>query len=137
MDEQRESVALIGAGIMGQAIGKRLLECAHRLAVFDLDVERVAPLVEAGAEAADSAGDAVADTNVVILSLNSAAIVRSAVFGDAGVASGAREGTLIIDMSSIDPASTRTHWQTRLCNADCAGSIARCPAVRRRSPPGS
>ncbi|TIU66605.1 MAG: NAD(P)-dependent oxidoreductase, partial [Mesorhizobium sp.] len=39
--------------------------------------------------------------------LNSAAIVRRAVFGDAGVAAGARPGTLIIDMSSIDPDATR------------------------------
>ena len=43
----------------------------------------------------------------MILSLNSAAIVRTAVFGPRGAAEGAKPGTLIIDMSSIDPPSTR------------------------------
>jgi 2-hydroxy-3-oxopropionate reductase len=43
----------------------------------------------------------------VILSLNAARIVRLAVFGAGGVAEGAAPGTLIIDMSSIDPEMTR------------------------------
>ena len=43
----------------------------------------------------------------MILSLNSAAIVRAAVFGPEGVAEGAKPCTLIIDMSSIDPETTK------------------------------
>ena len=43
----------------------------------------------------------------MILSLNAPAIVRAAVFGPEGVAEGAAAGTLIIDMSSIDPEATR------------------------------
>ena len=39
-----ERVALIGAGIMGQAIGTRLLECGHALTVFDIDPAKVASL---------------------------------------------------------------------------------------------
>jgi len=100
-------VALIGAGAMGGAIGTRLLETGNRLRVFDLDAAKVAGLVERGAEAAPTAAEAVARADFVILSLNSAPIVRAAVFGPGGVAEGAREGTLIIDMSSIDPASTQ------------------------------
>jgi 3-hydroxyisobutyrate dehydrogenase-like beta-hydroxyacid dehydrogenase len=43
----------------------------------------------------------------VLLSLNTTATVEQAVFGPGGVAAGAREGLLIVDMSSIDPAATR------------------------------
>ena len=43
----------------------------------------------------------------MILSLNAPRIVRAAVFGPEGVAAGAAPGTLIIDMSSIDPESTK------------------------------
>ena len=102
-----EAIALIGAGAMGGAIGTRLLETGNRLAVFDLDTEKVAALTAKGAIAASSAGDAAAKSDYVITSLNSPAIVRRAVFGDEGVAEGARPGTLIIDMSSIDPSATR------------------------------
>jgi 2-hydroxy-3-oxopropionate reductase len=101
------SVALIGAGAMGGAIGTRLAETKTRLVVFDLDAAKVAGLVDRGATAASTAAKAAAEADAVILSLNSPKIVRAAVFGPAGVAEGARKGTLIIDMSSIDPESTR------------------------------
>ncbi|PBB92481.1 6-phosphogluconate dehydrogenase [Mesorhizobium sp. WSM3864] len=100
-------VALIGAGAMGGAIGDRLLATGNRLFVFDLDTAKVETLVAKGASAAASAAAAAAAADFVILSLNSAAIVRRAVFGDGGVAAGAKPGTLIIDMSSIDPDATR------------------------------
>ncbi len=101
------NVALIGAGAMGGAIGTRLVETGNRLHVFDLDKEKVAALVAKGAIAANSPADAASKCNHVITSLNSAKIVRMAVFGENGVASGAKLGTLIIDMSSIDPESTK------------------------------
>lgn len=100
-------VALIGAGAMGGAIGQRLLETGNRLAVFDPDAEKVALLATHGARAAASAADAAASADAVILSLNSPRIVRAAVFGPGGVAEGAKAGTLVIDMSSIDPDATK------------------------------
>ena len=112
-----EHVALIGAGAMGGAIGQRLLETGNTLAVFDLDPDKVAILEALGAIAASSAGEAAQHADYVITSLNSPHIVDVAVFGDKGVASGARPGTLIIDMSSIDPDATRNLAQ----KADQAG----------------
>ena len=102
-----ETIALIGAGAMGGAIGARLVATGTRLAVFDLDPAKVAPLLAAGAIAARSAADAAKGARAVILSLNAAHIVRAAVFGPSGVAEGAAHGTLIIDMSSIDPEATK------------------------------
>lgn len=100
-------VALIGAGAMGGAIGQRLVETGNRLTVFDRDPAKVAAMVNKGALAAASAAEAAAVSDYVILSLNSALIVRAAAFGSGGVAEGARPGTLIVDMSSIDPTATR------------------------------
>ncbi|GAA4167847.1 NAD(P)-dependent oxidoreductase [Shinella granuli] len=101
------TVALIGAGAMGGAIGTRLAETGNRLTVFDPNPEKVQVLVDRGATAAPTAAAAAAASDYVILSLNSPAIVRRAVFGEAGIAAGARAGTLIIDMSSIDPDATK------------------------------
>lgn len=103
-----QTVALIGAGAMGGAIGARLVATGTPLVVFDLDPAKVAALVAQGATAAATARDAAAQAGAVILSLNAAHIVRAAVFGAKGVAEGAVPGTLIIDMSSIDPESTKT-----------------------------
>ncbi|QFY63873.1 NAD(P)-dependent oxidoreductase (plasmid) [Rhizobium grahamii] len=100
-------VALIGAGAMGGAIGSRLVQTGNQLTVFDLDPQKVAALTDIGASSAKSAAEAAATADFVIFSLNSPRIVRAAAFGPGGVADLARPGTLLIDMSSIDPDETR------------------------------
>lgn len=102
-----QTVALIGAGAMGGAIGARLLETGQTLRVFDLDTDKVAELVAKGAVAAQSAADAATGADSVITSLNAARIVDIALFGENGAASGAAKGTVFIDMSSIDPETTK------------------------------
>ncbi|MDP5219533.1 NAD(P)-dependent oxidoreductase [Ruegeria sp. 2205SS24-7] len=102
-----EKIALIGAGAMGGAIGTRLLETGNTLNVFDLDQEKVAALVAKGAVAAASAAEASQGVDFVITSLNASRIVELAAFGADGIADGASEGTVIIDMSSIEPDATR------------------------------
>jgi 2-hydroxy-3-oxopropionate reductase len=119
-----EKIALIGAGIMGQAIGTRLLECGHALSVFDINAGKVAELQAKGAKAAGSPADATAQSDFVILSLNHADIVRKAVFGNQGIADTASPQKLLIDMSSIDPAATvemagQLKSQTGMAWVDC------------------
>ncbi|MEL6101284.1 MAG: NAD(P)-dependent oxidoreductase [Pseudomonadota bacterium] len=102
-----EKIALVGAGAMGGAIGMRLLETGNILRVFDLDSARVEGLVANGALPAASAADAAREADFVITSLNASHIVGLAAFGKDGIADGAKSGTLIIDMSSIEPDATR------------------------------
>jgi 2-hydroxy-3-oxopropionate reductase len=101
-------IALIGAGAMGGAIGARLLDRGNSLRVFDLDPEKVLALVEKGGIAASSAADAAHGVDFVITSLNASHIVERAAFGKDGIADGAAPGTVIVDMSSIEPDATRT-----------------------------
>jgi 2-hydroxy-3-oxopropionate reductase len=119
-----EKVGLIGAGLMGQAIGSRLLECGHALTVFDIDKTKIAALEERGARGAASPAEAAAPSDFVILSLNHADIVGAAVFGAAGVAAAGNASKLLIDMSSIDPAATaamsgRLRLETGMAWLDC------------------
>jgi len=102
-----ERIALIGAGVMGGAIGTRLLETGNTLKVFDLDTDKMAELVAKGAKAADSAAHASQNVDFVITSLNASRIVGLAAFGKDGIVEGAAKGTLIIDMSSIEPDATQ------------------------------
>ncbi len=91
---------------MGTAIATRLLEVGHKVTVFDLDREKIANLVSRGAVAAQSAASATAASDFVITSLNTAAIVRAAVFGTDGIAAEGTEKKMLVDMSSIDPVAT-------------------------------
>jgi 2-hydroxy-3-oxopropionate reductase len=106
-DSLSPRVAVIGVGVMGGAIATRLLETGATVAVFDRDRSKTRALAEKGARAADSAADAARGASFVITSVNSAKIVEAAVFGPDGVARAADAETLLIDMSSIDPDSTR------------------------------
>ena len=99
-------IALIGAGVMGQAIGTRLLETGNSLYVFDRNQHKMDSLAAKGAATASNPAEASKDADYVILSLNSADAVEQIVFGENGVATTAKSGTMIIDMSSIDPTST-------------------------------
>jgi 2-hydroxy-3-oxopropionate reductase len=129
------SVALVGAGVMGGAIATRLLETGAKVAVFDPDSSKLLPLAEKGARAAASAADAARGAPFVITSLNSAKIVEAAVFGPDGVASVADARTLLMDMSSIDPDSTRAlagrfrqatggHWLDCPLSGGAAGALS-------------
>jgi len=100
-------IGLIGAGVMGSAIGVRLLGEGCALAFFDPSADAGAELLAAGARRAASAAEAAQDAAFIITSLNSADIVEKAVFGPGGVAEGAAAGAVLVDMSSIDPARTR------------------------------
>ncbi len=103
----KATVAVVGVGIMGTAIATRLLETKHPVAVFDPDAAKTAALAAKGARVATHPADAAAASDFVITSLNSARIVRIAVFGKDGVAETGAAGKMLIDMSSIDPAATR------------------------------
>jgi 2-hydroxy-3-oxopropionate reductase len=100
-------VAVIGVGIMGSAIARRLLACGHTVMLFDRDPAKTGPLQALGGVACTSAAAAAGAARYIITSLNSAAIVRAAVLGDGGAAQAMDSGSLLIDMSSIDPPGTR------------------------------
>ena len=113
MTFNRQRIAVIGVGIMGSAIARRLLECGHAVSVFDLDKAKVQALQAQGAHAAPTAADAAAASDFVITSLNAAAVVERALYGENGVADAPADAQrLVIDMSSIDPPSTRRLAQT-------------------------
>ena len=113
MTFHRQRIAVVGVGIMGSAIARRLLECGHAVSVFDPDKAKVQALQAQGAHAAPTAADAAAASDFVISSLNAAAVVERALFGENGVADAPADAQrLVIDMSSIDPPSTRRLAQT-------------------------
>ncbi|CCA91500.1 MULTISPECIES: NAD(P)-dependent oxidoreductase [unclassified Novosphingobium] len=106
-------IAVIGVGVMGSAIAGRLLETGAALTVYDRDESKCAELVARGAVLAGNARGATEAAQFVITSLNSAAIVEAAVFGEDGIAGAAGPDKVLFDMSSIDAGLT-TRMAARL-----------------------
>lgn len=99
-------IGIVGVGVMGGAIAGRFLDTGHAVLLRDREAEKTEPLRARGASVAASAAELMAGADVVILSLNTAAIVEAVVFGADGLAAAARPGVLLIDMSSTDPEAT-------------------------------
>lgn len=102
-----KKIGWIGLGIMGKPMSKNLMQAGYELTVFDLNSESVTEVVAAGATAGISAKQVAAVSDIVITMLPNSPHVKSAVCGENGVLEGAKEGLVLIDMSSIAPLASQ------------------------------
>ncbi|WP_320121813.1 2-hydroxy-3-oxopropionate reductase [uncultured Sphaerochaeta sp.] len=100
-------IGFIGLGIMGKPMAKNLLKAGYSLVVNDINKEAVAELVTAGAAEAASAKEVASQSDVVVTMLPNSPHVQTVVLGEGGVIEGAREGLVVVDMSSISPIVSR------------------------------
>lgn len=100
-------VGFIGLGVMGGPMAQNILKGGHKLTVFDMSPEAVAGLTRAGARAAASPREVGAASEVVVTMLPEPQHVESVVLGPDGIAEGLRPGGVVIDMSTIDPQTSR------------------------------
>lgn len=101
------TVGMIGLGLMGHGIAKNLLAKGFGLRfVVHRDRSRLADLVAAGAQERDSVAALAQGTPVVLLCVTGTPQVESIVYGDGGLLGAMTEGTIVIDASTAEPAST-------------------------------
>jgi 3-hydroxyisobutyrate dehydrogenase len=98
-------VAVLGTGIMGAAMARRLLEAGVRTTVWDRSPSATAPLREAGAQVASTPDDAVKNAAIVITMLPTADVVNDVVF-DGKVTDAFRHGAVWAQMGTIGPDAT-------------------------------
>ncbi|MDR9439760.1 MAG: NAD(P)-dependent oxidoreductase [Halomonas sp.] len=102
------NVTFIGLGIMGSRMARNLMRHDEvTLNVFNRSPEPVEKLVEAGAHAANSAADAVAEADIVFTMLAEPSVVEQMAFGDAGFVAAMRKGALWVDCSTVNPSFSR------------------------------
>jgi len=101
------TVGFIGLGIMGRAMARRLVDAGHRVAVWNRDSSKAAELEAAGARRAATPREAASGAEVVITMVTDSEAVKAVVLGADGVAAGAAEGAVVVDMSTIHPSAAR------------------------------
>lgn len=100
-------IGFIGLGIMGKPMSKNLLKAGYELVVYDIVRAAVDDVVAAGAEAAGSPREVAEKCDKFITMLPNSPHVKEVVLGSNGLIEGARPGSILIDMSSIDPMVSR------------------------------
>lgn len=100
-------IGFIGLGIMGKPMAKNLLKSGHQLKVYDINTDAVKEVAGAGAEACASIAEASKGVPVIITMLPNSPQVEEVLLGEGGVLQSADTGTLVVDMSSIAPDSSK------------------------------
>jgi len=97
----------IGLGTMGAPMARNILAKGHELVVFDVVPQSMSCVTVAGARAAASPRDVAQRADFIITMLPDSPDVERVAEGPDGILAGIRAGGVYIDMSTIDPATTR------------------------------
>ena len=102
-----KEVGFIGLGIMGRPMARNLMEAGYSLTVHDVVATALEEVVTDGAKPASSSREVAEKNAVVITMVPDSADSEAAILGPNGVLEGASSGSVVIDMSSIAPASSQ------------------------------
>jgi 3-hydroxyisobutyrate dehydrogenase len=101
-------VGMIGIGLMGEAMARRLLERGHAVTAWNLEPERLDLIRPHGAAAAPSPAAVAEASDILLTCVLHAAAVENCLFGPGGVATArAARGKLLVDLSTIPPEAAR------------------------------
>jgi len=103
----RPRLGYIGLGLMGRPMGLRLLAAGYALTVWNRSRDKLAPLTAQGAQAAASPAAVARAADIVMMCVTDQRAAEEVLFGPDGIAAGGAAGKLVVDFSSIAPASAR------------------------------
>ena len=101
-----DKIGFIGLGAMGQPMAANLARKGFDLTVFDISQAKVPPLKELGATVAGSVAEVAETTDIAVTMVPDGPDVEAVVLGPGGLAEAGRPGQLVMDMSTVSPAST-------------------------------
>lgn len=101
-------VGVIGLGLMGDAITRRLIDSGYTVAGYDIVAAKLAATAARGVRACGSPADVAHTTDIVLMSVTSTKAVEEVVLGTNGVASaGGLHGKILVDHSTTEIDATK------------------------------
>lgn len=113
----KPKLGFVGIGIMGQPMASNLLRAGYAVTISARNRSRSEQLAALGAVPADPR-ELAAASDIVITMVTDTAAVEQVLFGENGIASGLRRGSVVIDMSTISPTAT-VEFGKRLASLGC------------------
>jgi 3-hydroxyisobutyrate dehydrogenase-like beta-hydroxyacid dehydrogenase len=100
-------LGFIGLGNMGSRIAQRLPDHGYQLAVYDVDIAKSEAIRAHGGIVAENILELARTADVILSCLTNEEAVRSAYTGSEGVFAGSRPGTVVLELSTISPETSR------------------------------
>jgi 3-hydroxyisobutyrate dehydrogenase len=101
-----DRVGFIGLGTMGSAMAANIVRAGFAVRAWNRTPGRAPELADLGATFGETPAAVAADSDVVVICVSDTPDVEAILFGPDGVAAGAREGTLVVDCSTIAPSGS-------------------------------
>jgi 3-hydroxyisobutyrate dehydrogenase len=114
---------------MGNPMATNIVKAGFDLTVFNRTKDKEQPLVSAGASTVNSPKELINKCDVVFTMVSNDAAVKEIFEGNAGLLASSNQGKLIIDMSTVAPATSRylsercTQHQLNFLEAPVSGSV--------------
>lgn len=96
-------LGFIGLGIMGKPMAKNLLKAGYELNICDINEEAVKEVEQAGGVACGTSKEVAQRSDIIFTMLPNSPHVKTVILEKDGVLEGMKPGTIVVDMSSIDP----------------------------------
>ena len=100
------TIGWIGLGTMGMPMAENALKAGFSLKVYNRTKDKAAPLLDKGAQWASTPAEAATNVDVVWTMLADDTAIRQVFFDNHGVLSKLEPGTLVIDSSTVSPATS-------------------------------
>lgn len=97
-------IAILGGGLMGQAVSQRLINQQQTLTVYNRSPDKLEVLRELGAEVTDNAEQAVANAEIILLLLSDATAIEAVL---ASISGHLLRGKSLIQMGTISPQQSQ------------------------------
>lgn len=101
------TLGFVGVGAMGSRLVRRLRDHGYKTIVYDLDRSKAVALVDQGAWVANSPAELAQNADVILSCLTNDDAVRDAYLGRKGILSDGIHGKVLLEMSTISPATSR------------------------------
>jgi 3-hydroxyisobutyrate dehydrogenase len=113
MGEAMSTVGFIGLGIMGGRMAKNVLKAGHTLRVYNRTASKAEEFRGLGATIAGTPREAAAGADLVVTIVSDPPALSAVLEGPDGAFAGCKPGMLVIDMSTVDPATSRARHADR------------------------
>ena len=100
-------IGWIGAGVMGSSMCGHLLTAGYHVTLHSRTRSKAQPLLDRGAQWAEDSRAVTAQSDVLFTMVGFPQDVRQVYFGETGILAGAKPGTVLVDMTTTDPALSR------------------------------